>query len=305
MSGPRPSSDGNKAGLFLLYEYPAGGTGATRSNDGNHVVRAFPEGDFNTVQAAEIVEMQCPVRVEHYGIREGSCGDGMFRGGCGIRRDIRILADEASLSVLADHAIIPPFGVAGGHSGALNSFVVLRDGEEIAPSPIAGKVGGFKLKKGDIVRIESAGGGGYGDPLDRDPARVAHDVHLGYLSAEDALKRYGVAFATSGVVDASATSDARARLRKARLELAINSADDDTYDGARRRMEVPRAIADRLGLSDGDLMELTTATSGSALRGWVRIAEGGEKLSLGPTGRAVLGVKAGDTVEVRAARSAT
>jgi hypothetical protein len=50
MSGPRPSGDGNKAGLFLLYEYPAGGTGATKSNDGNHVVRAFPEGDFNTVQ---------------------------------------------------------------------------------------------------------------------------------------------------------------------------------------------------------------------------------------------------------------
>lgn len=305
MSGPRPSSDGSKAGLFLLYEYPAGGTGATRSNDGNHVVRAFPEGDFNTVQAAEIVEMQCPVRVEHYGIREGSCGDGMFRGGCGMRRDIRILADEASLSVLADHAIIPPFGVAGGHSGALNSFVVLRDGEVIAPSPIAGKVGGFKLKKDDIVRIESAGGGGYGDPLDRDPARVAHDVRLGYLSVEDALARYGVAFTSSGEIDASATSEARARLRGARLELAINPADADTYDGARRRMDVPRAIADRLGLSDGDLMELSTATSGSALRGWVRIVEGGEKVSLGPTGCAVLGVKAGDTVEVRAARSVT
>lgn len=303
MSGPRPSGDGSKAGLFLLYEYPAGGTGATRSNDGNHVVRAFPEGDFNTVQAAEIVEMQCPVRVEHYGIREGSCGDGQFRGGCGMRRDIRILADEASLSVLADHAIIPPFGVAGGHSGALNSFVVLRDGEVIQPSPIAGKVGGFQLRKGDIVRVESSGGGGYGDPLDREPARVAHDVHLGYVSTEDALARYGVAIASSGDVDAAASSEARAHLRGARLELSISPVDEDTYDGARRRMEVPRAIADRLGLAEGDLMELATAKCGSALRGWARIVEGEGRVALGPTGRAVLGVKAGDTVEVRAARS--
>jgi N-methylhydantoinase B len=257
------------------------------------------------VQAAEIVEMQCPVRVEHYGIREGSCGDGMFRGGCGMRRDIRILADEASLSVLADHAIIPPFGVAGGLSGARNSFVVLRDGEIIQPSPIAGKVGGFKLRKGDIVRIESSGGGGYGDPLDREPARVAHDVNLGYLSVDDALKRYGVAFASPGEVDVPATSAARVRLRNARLRLTIDPDDTDTYDGARRRIELPRVIADHLGLSEGDLLELAIATSGSALRGWARIVEGAEKVSLGPTGRAVLGVKAGDMVEVRAIRSPT
>jgi hypothetical protein len=64
-------------------------------------------------------------------------------------------------------------------------------------------------------------------------------------------------------------------------------------------------MADRLGLSDGDLMELATATSGSALRGWARLVEGEESVALGPTGRAVLGVKEGDTVEVRVARSAT
>jgi N-methylhydantoinase B len=195
--------------------------------------------------------------------------------------------------------------VAGGVSGAHNSFIVLRDGEVIMPSPIAGKVGGFKLRKGDIVRIESSGGGGYGDPLDREPARVARDVHLGYLSVDDALNRYGVAFASPGEVDVRATSAARSRMRTARLVLTVDPADADTYDGARRRIELPRVIADRLGLSDGDLMELATATSGSALRGWARIVEGDESFSLGPTGRAVLGVRAGDTVEVRAARTAT
>ena len=308
LSGPRPNVEGSKSGLFLLYEYPAGGTGATKNADGNHVVRAFPEGDFNVVQAVEIVEMQCPVHVEHYGIREGSCGDGKFRGGCGMRRDIRILADEASLSVLADHAIIPPFGVAGGHSGALNRFVVLRDGEVIQPSPVPGKVGGFKLLKDDVVRIESAGGGGYGDPMDRDPARVAQDVHLGYLSGEDALNRYGVALDAQGGVNEGGTAFAREQLVAARLQLAIRSAGDDVYDGPRRLVELPTSVAERLALSEGDLMELATPASGSALRGWVRFAGAGAAdnvVSLGPAARALLGVKAGDTVEVRAARTAT
>ena len=103
-----------------------------------------------------------------------------------MRRDIRILGDGASLSVLGDHAIIPPFGVAGAHSGAKNRFTVIRDGEVIQPSPVPGKVGGFPLRKGDIVRLESSGGGGYGDPLARDPLRVERDVHLGYLGKERA-----------------------------------------------------------------------------------------------------------------------
>ena len=96
------------------------GTGATATTDGNHAVRAFPEGDFNAVQSAEVVESQCPLRVERHGLREGSCGDGEFRGGLGLRRDIRVLVDGASLSVLADKNVIPPFGVAGGTSGAGN-----------------------------------------------------------------------------------------------------------------------------------------------------------------------------------------
>ena len=116
-----------------------------------------------------------------------------------MHREIRILTDGASLSVLADHAVIPPFGVAAGVSGAANKFVVVRDGEEIQPSPVPGKVGGFVLRKNDIVRMQSAGGGGHGDPLKRDPLRVAKDVQLGYLSAKQAKGRYGVVFAADGL----------------------------------------------------------------------------------------------------------
>jgi N-methylhydantoinase B len=309
LSGPRPGRGDDKAGIFLLYEYPAGGTGATMGADGNHVVRAFPEGDFNVVQAAEIAEMQCPVRIEHYGLREGSCGDGEYRGGCGMRRDVRILIDGASLSVLADHAVIPPFGVAGGFSGATNRFVVLRGGEVIEPSPVPGKVGGFKLQKGDIVRMESSGGGGYGDPLDRDPQRVARDVCLGYLSSERARERYGVALAADGTVDTAATNVGRRGCRTARIYVPVELASEDAFDGTRRRVELSPSLAQRLDVGSGDLIEIAAPSCAAALRGWVRIATtagvkgDGDMLRLGPMGLAVLGAKSGDTVEIRALRS--
>jgi N-methylhydantoinase B len=308
MSGPRSRRADDK-GIFLLYEYPAGGTGATKCADGNHVVRAYPEGDFNVVQAAEIAEMQCPVRIEHYGLRPDSCGDGAFRGGCGMRRDVRILTDGASLSVLADHAVIPPFGVAGGYSGAPNRFVVLRDGETIQPSPVPGKVGGFKLRKGDIVRIETSGGGGFGDPLQRDPTHVARDVYLGYVSAARARDRYGVIIADDGEVDSQATRIERDNRRSSRLTVDLTSSSEGEFDGARRRINLPADVARRLGIGDGDLIELAMPTSAAALRGWAQIAsstatgDGRASLPLGPVGLAVLGARPGDTVEVRSLRS--
>jgi N-methylhydantoinase B len=296
MSGPQPGSDQ----IFLLYEYPAGGTGATRNADGTHFVRAYPEGDFNVVQAAEIAEAQCPVRIEHYGLREGSCGDGEFRGGCGMQRDIRILADGASLSVLADHAIIPPFGVAGGHSGAANRFVVERDGVEIEPSPVAGKVGGFALLKGDIVRMQSSGGGGYGDPYKREPERVRRDVELGYLSARDARQRFGVVLDGDGNVDAHATQANREQRSAQRVSATVQLANDDDIDGPRRRITLSSAMAGTLGVSDLDLVELSTPACGAALRAWVRIDDHAPACKLGPMGLAVLGAEPGDRVEIRA-----
>ena len=300
MSGPQPGEDGDRAGIFLLYEYPAGGTGATAGADGNHVVRAFPEGDFNVVQAAEIAEMQCPIRIEQYGLREDSCGDGKFRGGCGMRRDIRILSDGASLSVLGDHAIIPPFGVAGAHGGAANRFVVIRDGEIVQPSPVPGKVGGFPLRKGDIVRVESSGGGGYGDPLDRDPELVGRDVSLGYIGEARARNRYGVVLGSDGVVDAGATLAERERVRVARLMLPIELANEDERDGTRRRFTLSPAIAEQAGIGEGDLVELSNQSGAAALRGWAHIGDADDCLRLGPHGIAALGAAPGDSVELRA-----
>ncbi|MGH8746687.1 MAG: hydantoinase B/oxoprolinase family protein, partial [Burkholderiales bacterium] len=280
--------------------YPAGGTGATRGFDGNHGVRAYSEGDFNAVWAIEVVEAQCPVQVVQYGIREGSCGDGEFRGGCGIRRDLRILSESASLSVLADKCVIPPFGTATAMSGAANRFVVLRDGSVLEPSPVPGKVGGFALQRDDVVRIETAGGGGYGDPLGRDPAQVADDVALGYLSTRQAQHRFGVVLDDRGRPDEKRTGDERVRLLKARTRISLQSAARDEYDGPRRRIGVPADIANRLSVREDSLIELVTPTSAAALRGWVSLQREGNMVCLGPQGLAVLNAKPGDTAEIRA-----
>ena len=295
VSGPHR----DRGGIFLFYEYPAAGTGATGRTDGNHAVRAFPEGDFNAVQSAEVVEAQCPLRIEAHGLREGSCGDGEFRGGLGLRRDVRILGDVASLSVLADKNLIPPFGVAGALSGAANRFTVIRGGETVEPSPVPGKVGDFPLQIGDVVRMETSGGGGCGDPLARAPERVQADVALGYLDRDQAAERYGVVIDAGGNVDAAATQAMRDRLRASRVRAPVTLANESDLDGPRRRIRLPADLARRLDVRSGALVEIATPACGAALRGWAEIADRAD-LALSAEALAALGAEAGDTVDVRA-----
>ena len=232
-------------------------------------------------------------------LREGSCGDGEFRGGLGVRRDVRLLGDAASLSVLGDKNIIPPFGVAGGVGGAANRFTVIRDGATIEPSPIPGKVGDFPLNAGDVVRMETSGGGGHGDPLARAPEMVRDDVALGYLSRDQAMDRYGVVFDAAGDVDATATDDQRARLRATRVHAPVTLSNESDRDGPRRRIRLPADLARRLDIGSGSLVELATPACGAALRGWAEIAERAD-LALSAEALAALGAEVGDTVEVRA-----
>src|SRR6185437_14382192 len=145
------AASGNK--FYLFYEYPAGGTGATRRGDGSHATRTYTEGDFNSIGSAEVIESEMPLRIEQMSIRDGSHGHGMFRGGCGMTRDVRILEGQASLSVLSDKNIIPPYGVGGAFSGQGNRFLVLRQGKAVEASPIPGKISSFPLLPDDIVRI--------------------------------------------------------------------------------------------------------------------------------------------------------
>lgn len=298
LSGPAPES----GDMFLMYEYPAGGTGATARTDGSHGTRTYQDGDFNAVWAAEVVESRAPVEVVSYGIRDGSFGDGEFRGGSGIRRRLRMLSDGASLSVLSDKNVIPPYGVRTGGSGAGNRFVVIRDGKEFEPSSIPGKVGDFPLRRGDIVQIETAGGGGYGDPLERDPNRVARDVELRYLTSEQAHVRFGVVLRKDGAVDSPATIRRRAEMKESRVTVRAHPTRNDEFDGARRVVRLPSSVATRIGVAQGEMLEMVSPACGAALRAWLAIDGEESRVELGPGGMSVLRVRDGDLVEVRALR---
>ena len=296
IAGPRP--DG---GTWIHYEWPAGGTGASHGTDGSNAVRSYNEGDFNSIQSVETVESQYPLRVERCEIREGACGDGARRGGFGLRRDIRILGDVAMLSVLSEKNVIPPYGVAGGSNGAANRFVVLRHGEVVQPSDVPGKVSGFPFRTGDVVREETAGGGGYGDPLIRDPDDVARDVAQGYLSAAQALVRYGVALGDDGAPDMLATLALRTDLQNNRQMVSLAASNEDHMDGPRRRFVLSRGLAERLGIDDGALIELR-GPAAVPLRGWAQLSNSAtdDILPLGPNALRLIGASPGDQIEARA-----
>jgi N-methylhydantoinase B len=105
-------------------------------------------------------------------------------------REVEVLTDEARLSVLSDRNIVPPAGVNGGASGAPNRFTVRRAGAVVEPSAFPGKVANFPLRLGDVVVMESSGGGGFGSPAGRDPDALNEDLADGYVT-ESGRAAYG------------------------------------------------------------------------------------------------------------------
>ena len=236
---------------FIFYEYPSGGTGAWATGDGNTAVRAFNEGENVSVQSAEMVERTFPLRVLRQEVRPDSGGPGRQRGGCGLVREVEVLTDEARLSVLSDRNIIPPAGVNGGASGAPNRFAVRRAGEELQPGAFPGKVADFPLQRGDVVLMQSSGGGGFGDPAGRAPEALADDLADGYVTA-DGRAPYDT---PAPIVTAQAVT-----------AQAVNAQAGPGLDA--KACHLSPALAATLAAAVGDLVELT-APSGPARRLWV------------------------------------
>jgi N-methylhydantoinase B len=293
VGGPHPRT----GETFIFYEYPAGGTGAFDGGDGSNTVRAWTESDMTTLQPIEAVEQLYPVRVERTALREDSGGPGRFRGGLGLTREVRVMAARASLSVLAEKAVLPPFGVCGGAAGATNRFWVRRDGRAVQPSPLPGKVGAFPLEPNDVVVMESSGGGGFGDPLERDPIRVTADVAEGYVTRTAAEATYGVVLG-----DAVATRARRAALAAARIRVRLASVSG--LDGATgRAIRLDAAIARRLGVGVGAVVELVNPR-GAPLRAWV-VSVDGARSEIAPLALRGLAVADGAEMEIRAVHSGT
>jgi N-methylhydantoinase B/oxoprolinase/acetone carboxylase alpha subunit len=197
---------------FIWYLFQCGGTGGRATRDGNTGIRHMLSNARS--ESLEVWEKRYPLFFLAYEVVPDSGGPGKFRGGLGLRRVMRLEADTF-LTANTDRLVVPPKGVFGGRPGAPNRLTVVRDGLERSfadlfgfPSP--SKFSNARLRKGDVVVCELGGGGGYGEPFERDPAKVEWDVLNGWVSAERAREAYGVSIdPATGRHDAEATRKLR------------------------------------------------------------------------------------------------
>jgi len=206
---------------YVYYETVAGGYGARAQKDGMDAVQAHFQNTANS--PIEELETEIPLYVRRYELVQDSAGAGRQRGGLGVERDIEFYGEEASFSVLADRARFPPWGLFGGESGEPAAYAVIRDGEH---EDLSSKET-TEIEPGDVAVIRTPGGGGYGDPTERDPERVLADIESGKVSVEAAREEYGVVVegrdtdedgtvVGGGTVDEEATAQLREELREER-----------------------------------------------------------------------------------------
>jgi N-methylhydantoinase B len=183
-----------------------GGWGASSRGDGSGPFKTLSHGDCKDIPV-EIVEALYPIRIEELALRTDSGGAGRTRGGLGTVRRCTVL-DDANLTVAWERTTCAPWGVFGGKDAEVGSVTV----HPLNTNPVSiTKVTQMPLQKGTHVTFLTSGGGGAGNPLERPPKDVARDVQMGYVSAEHALRDYGVVVSAEGMLDAQATEQQRSR----------------------------------------------------------------------------------------------
>ena len=171
---------------FIYVEFVCGCWGARAGQDGiDGITNVFSDLANNPV---EVIEAEHPLRIDAYELIPDSGGPGRFRGGMGIRKRITFLEEEAVLQVRSDRMRHQPYGLSGGHPGAPTRNVLIGSGtEKVMPSKFT-----EWINRGDTLDHFQAGGGGFGDPFERDPEAVLSDVRDGLVSLERARTDYGV-----------------------------------------------------------------------------------------------------------------
>ena len=139
----------------------------------------------------EAMEMEFPLRIERYELVCDSGGAGRYRGGLGILRDMRVLAENASVSLRSSRQRYPAPGMAKGDPGGLGAFI--RNPGQTSETRLPLTTSGTPLANGDVLRVVSPGGGGFGDPRERDREAVLRDLREGKISEAAARDIYGIA----------------------------------------------------------------------------------------------------------------
>ncbi len=191
---------------FVCVDTYCGGWGARADRDG---VDGTSHVGTNVANVpVEEIELRQPVRVERYGFVPDTAGPGRYRGCLSLVRDLRLLADRATLQIRSDRRRFLPYGLHGGGSGSPSTNVRNPQGEaQVLPTKVT-----TELREGDVIRHVTAGGGGSGDPLTRDPELIGEEVIDGITSPAHALRAYGVVVDPATLLlDVAATSRLRAQ----------------------------------------------------------------------------------------------
>jgi N-methylhydantoinase B len=162
---------------YVMYQISGGGYGGNADHDG--LTNGCSTIGISKSPPVEIMEQAFPVLYRQYALREGSGGAGKHRGGFGLIYEVELLRGEARASFVMDHGRVGPQGVLGGEDGARNVVTVFRGGEAYTPAHLS-KEQDIALKAGDRVRVETPGGGGYGNPIERDAELTRRDAEMGY-----------------------------------------------------------------------------------------------------------------------------
>jgi len=189
--------------LYSHFHFEGIGWGGRPHKDGNSQIIVINGNCRNT--PVEIFETRYPLTIESYRLLEDSGGPGKNRGGLGIERLLTVQAPRLTVSSLFNRMLVEPFGLHGGRAGKTSGIYVRRAGEsewqtfvEAFGTMSPSKFSGIVLAQGDQVKIVAPGGGGWGNPLAREPERVLQDVVEGFVTPEAALRDYGLQVSEQG-----------------------------------------------------------------------------------------------------------
>lgn len=188
--------DDEEEKYFSYVETYGGGQGALSDIDGMDGVHTNMTNTLNT--PVEVIEQSFPFIVNNYGYVDGSGGAGTFRGGVGLQRELTLLDDGLTVTLMADRAKNSPWGLFGGSGGKTSRCTLLT--EEKEQIELSSKIT-RKVEKGNTIRLQTAGGGGYGDSYKRNPESVLEDVILGFISSDQARFDYRVAITNDYKID--------------------------------------------------------------------------------------------------------